>query len=83
MMDADQKFFLFVDEWAKSRGCKFVAQGCDGRECDHLIDGMAVDDVWGWMLPKGVKDTTDDKFGCVVWHEVNGHLTLEWETNDN
>lgn len=79
-MDADQKFFAFVNEWASKRGCTFVVEGYDGRECDHLIDGMAADDVWGWMLPNGTTVPNDTFFGCVVWSEDNGQLILTWET---
>lgn len=79
MMDADQKFFNFVQEWAKNRKCTFVEQGCDGRESSRLIDGMAADDIWGWLLPDGVSEPTDEHFGCVVWAEKDGHLVLKWE----
>lgn len=78
-MDADQKFFHFLSKWAKERNCTFVEQGCDGRESDHLIDGMAADDVWGWLLPEGVTEPSDEYFGCIVWDEKNGHLVLKWE----
>lgn len=82
-MNADQKFFAFIERWAKERKCTFVEQGCDGRESDHLIDGMAADDVWGWLLPEGVTEISDAYFGCIVWKEENGHLVLEWETNND
>ena len=82
-MDADQKFVLFVEEWAKNMNCTFVVQGFDGRESEHLIDGMAADDIWGWMLPRGVKKTSDEYFGCVVWSKNNGHLELKWKTDNN
>mgnify|MGYP006867959372 FL=1 len=82
MMDADQKFFAFIEQWAKKQNCTFVEQGCDGRESDHLIDGMAADDVWGWLLPKGVTETSDEHFGCIVWKEENNHLVLKWETSN-
>lgn len=82
-MDADQKFFAFINQWASSQGLTFVEQGCDGREAEHLIDGMAVDDVWGWMLPEGVTEVSDDFFGCIVWREKNGKLILNWETQND
>lgn len=79
-MNPDQKFLMFVQEWAKKRGCTFVAQGCDGRESPELIDGMAVDDVWGWLLPKGIFETEDKFFGCVEWNNNAGKLQLTWNT---
>lgn len=81
-MDPDQKFFEFIKTWAKERGCNFVPQGCDGRESPELIDGMAADDVWGWLLPIGVTETADEYFGLIEWHEENGKLKLEWKTDD-
>lgn len=80
LMDPDQKFNLFLDQWAAAQGCTFVIQGYDGRESIELIDGMAVDDVWGWLLPKGVTQRTDEHFGCVVWNLSNGRLELTWNT---
>ena len=81
-MDADQKFFAFIMQWAKERKCTFIVHGCDGRESDHLIDGMAADDVWGWLLPEGIAEPSDEHFGCVEWKEADGHLELEWVKYD-
>lgn len=81
-MNSDQKFFHFVRDWAKDQKCTFVEQGCDGRESTHLIDDMAADDIWGWLLPEGVNEPSDDYFGCIVWKEKNGHLFLEWRKYD-
>lgn len=78
-MDADQKFFACIRQWAKKQNCTFVEQGCDGRESDHLIDGMAADDVWGWLLPENTTELSDEYFGCIVWNEESGHLVLKWE----
>lgn len=79
-MNAEQKFYEYIQKWASGKRCTFVEQGCDGRESDHLIDGMSADDVWGWLLPEGVTDVSDEYFGCIVWREENGRLVLEWET---
>lgn len=81
-MNPDRKFYEFVIEWAKKRNCTFIVQGCDGRESPKLIDGMAADDIWGWMLPDGVKEISDDYFGCVEWSEMDGKLCLKWNTYD-
>lgn len=81
-MDADQKFIAFIDEWAKQRGCTFEIENFDGRESPDLIDGMAVDDVWGWLLPEGVTEKDDEHFGCIEWSEQNGKLCLAWKTYD-
>ena len=51
-MDPDQKFIAFVYKWAKQHKCTFVIDDFDGHESPDLIDGMAVDDVWGWLFPK-------------------------------
>ncbi len=80
MMDAEQRFSHFIQQWAKDRKCQFIEQDYDGRESDHLIDGMAPDDVWGWLLPEGVTEKSDDYFGCIEWEEKDGHLVLRWET---
>lgn len=79
-MSPDQKFFDFVSEWAKQRGCTFVEQGWYGRKSPDLIDGMAADDIWGWLLPEGIEEPSDSYFGCVEWSEQNGKLHLEWNT---
>lgn len=78
-MNADQKFFNFVQKWARERKCTFIEQGYDGRESDHLIDDMSADDIWGWLLPEGTTETSDEHFGCIVWSEENGRLLLKWE----
>ena len=56
----------------------FEIENFDGRESPDLIDGMAVDDVWGWLLPEGVTEKDDDHFGCVEWRLNNGKLELSW-----
>lgn len=81
-MDPDQKFFAFLRKWAEDKNCQFIPQGCDGRESPDLIDGMAVDDVWGWLLPKDVTETSDDYFGCVEWSVQDGKLVLVWNSYD-
>lgn len=81
-MDPDQKFFRFLMAWAKKQGRTFIPQACDGRESPDLIDGMAVDDVWGWLLPEGMTEEDDDYFGCVEWSEQNGELHLTWNSCD-
>lgn len=48
-MNPDQKFFAFIQAWARKRNCRFEIENFDGRESPDLIDGMAVDDVWGWL----------------------------------
>ena len=80
MMDADQRFFSFVQQWASEKGCKFIEQAPDSRESDHLIDGMLAADIWGWLLPDGVQEVSDEYFGCIVWEERNHHLFLKWES---
>ena len=81
-MTPDQKFFNFISEWASARNCTFIEQGCDGRESTDLIDGMAVDDVWGWLLPEGETEKSDEFFGCIVWKNDNGVLELNWESQN-
>ena len=81
-MDADQRFAAFIDQWAAKQGCRFITQACDGRESPDLIDGMAVDDVWGWLLRPGEAEATDDNFGCIEWSVENGRLKPEWNTYD-
>lgn len=84
--DADQKFDDFLQEWAKRKGCTFVVEAFDGRESDEPIDGMNPDDVWGWLLPNGTTERTDDNFddnfGCVEWSVENGKLRLSWNKYD-
>ena len=58
--------------------CTFEIEACDGRESPDLIDGMAVDDVWGWLLPDGVTEKDDDYFGCLEWSVNDGKLELSW-----
>ena len=77
-MNPDTKFIDFVEKWAEERGCRFIIEDFDGRESDSLIDGMAVDDVWGWLLREGESET-DDNFGCLEWKLVDGQLVLEWK----
>ena len=79
-MTAEQKFMAFLHEWAKKKRCTFVEESPDQHECDHLIDGMATVDTWGWLLPEGTTEKNDDFFGCVEWHEVNGCLELTWNS---
>ena len=78
-VNPDQKFFDFINRWAAAQGCTFIEQGCDGRESPALIDGMAADDVWGWLLPEGITQKSDEFFGCIVWNVVDGKLNLTWE----
>ncbi len=78
-MSPDTKFILFVEEWAKKRGCTFEIETFDGREAPDLIDGMEVDDVWGWLLPDGTTEKTDDIFGCLEWSVKDGKLELHWD----
>lgn len=82
-MNPDQKFFNFIDNWAAAQGCVFIEQGCDGRESADLIDGMAADDVWGWLLPKGVTEKNDDFFGCIEWSIRDNKLILTWNAYDS
>lgn len=77
-MNPDQKFFAFITGWAKDRNCIFIPQACDGRESPDLVEGMAVDDVWGWLLPEGVTKKDNEHFGCIEWSVKNGKLQLEW-----
>lgn len=81
-MDPDQKFLRFIEEWAIEKGFKFIPQACDGRESPELINGMAVDDVWGWLLPEGETELKDEYFGCMEWSVQNEKLKLQWETYD-
>ena len=76
-MDADQKFNAFLKQWAENQGCDFEIESFDGRESPELIDGMAVDDVWGWLTPKG-QERKDEDFGCVEWRVEEGQLILKW-----
>ncbi len=76
-MDPDTKFLDFIEKWAGEQGCRFIVENYDGRESDSLIDGMAVDDVWGWLLQEGEKKT-DANFGCLEWKLVDDRLVLEW-----
>lgn len=81
-MSPDQKFYAFIDEWAKDRNCAFIEQGADGHESEGLIDGMEVDDIWGWLLPEGVTEKSDEYYGCVEWSLQDGKLVLTWNTYD-
>lgn len=81
-MDPDQKFLRFIEMWAAERESKFTPQACDGRESPELIAGMAVDDVWGWLLPEGETELKDEYFGCLEWNVQNGKLELRWKTYD-
>ena len=81
-MDPDQKFIAFIEEWAEKQGCDFIIEDFDGHESPELIDGMAVDGVWGWLVPKGVTEKSDEYFGCVEWSVQNGNLILTWNTYD-
>ena len=44
-----------------------------------MIDGMAVADVWGWLLPEGTQEKTDENYGCVEWKEETGRLELKFK----
>ena len=77
-MNPDQKFIAFLEKWAETQGCTFEIDSFDGRESPDLIDGMAVDDVWGWRIPKGEKKT-DNNYGCAVWKNTNDGLFIEWK----
>lgn len=79
-MDADQKFISFIKDWARKRNCQFEIENFDGRESPALINGMAVDDVWGWLLQEGETKMTDDNFGCLKWNVENNELVLTWDT---
>lgn len=81
-MDPDQKFIAFVYKWAKQHKCTFVIDDFDGHESPDLIDWMAVDDVWGWLLPEGVTEKDDDYFGCAEWSIDRGKLELSWNSYD-
>ena len=83
MLDPDQRYFEFVTSWANERGFDFVPEGYDGRESPELIDGMAADDVWGWLLPQGSKELNDECFGYLKWSNENGKLCLEWKDSEN
>ena len=82
--EADAKFNDFIHQWAAERGCKFIIENFDGRESPELIDGMAVDDVWGWMIPGNMEEPKegekpdDEFFGCIEWSIVDDKLHLEW-----
>ena len=77
MMDPDQKYISFVRRWAEKRGDRFEIDNFDWRE--KLIDGMAVADVWGGLLPEGTQEKTDENYGCVEWKEETGRLELKFE----
>lgn len=79
-MNTDQKFFFFIKKWAEERKCTFDVESCDGRESPEWIDGMAVDDVWGWLLPEGVSEHKDEYYGCLEWKVEGGKLQLHWNT---
>lgn len=78
-MDPDQKFMEFVKQWAAAQHCTFAVETFDGNESPDLIDGMAVDDVWGWLIPEGVANKTDENYGCIEWELIHGQLVLTWE----
>lgn len=75
---ADIKFSIFLEEWAISQGMIFDIESFDGRE--DFIDGMAVDDVWGWLLKSKNEPHTDDNFGVVEWSVNDGVVKLEWHS---
>ncbi|MEG1515147.1 MAG: hypothetical protein RSD95_09710 [Clostridia bacterium] len=89
-MDADQKFHEFLQRHAANMGCRFMADTFEGRESDEPIDGMAVDDVSGWLVPTkeltqfkqyqraGNKDRLDGYYGYFVWHLEQSDLVLDW-----
>ena len=77
-MTPDQKFFYFIKDWANKRNCTFEISSCDGNESPNLIDGMAVDDVWGWLIPNGEEKNDDKHFGCLEWRLNNGKLEMSW-----
>ena len=77
-MNPDQKFVAFLEKWAKDQGCTFEIESFDGREAPDLIDGMAVDDVWGWKIPVGEKKS-DDCYGCAEWKIEDGKLIIEFK----
>ena len=77
-MDPDQRLFEFLMKWAEQMGCTFIVQACDGNEPDDLIDGMAVDDVWGWLVPMENPVKSDQYFGCAQWSLENGKLKIDW-----
>lgn len=79
--DPDQLFSDFLQQWAARQGCTFLVDAFDGRESNMLINGMAVDDVWGWLLPSGISEPSEDFFGCVVWTYINENLILTWKPN--
>lgn len=93
MMDADQKFFEFVQARAAQMRSAFILHAFEGRESDEPIDGMAVDDVSGWLVPKKElaqfkremrnrhpDAKTDARFGFFVWHiGDDGALVLDWK----
>lgn len=80
-MNADQKFVQFLHKQAKNMGCSFIIDNFDGREPPDLIDGMEVDDVWGWLLPFGVTEKTNDHYGCFIWSLDDGALKITWRTD--
>lgn len=80
-MNEDQKFWKFVNEWAKEQNCTFDLQCCDSRESDKPIDGMNAVDMWGWLLKEGEEKDDKKNFGCVIWTEKDGKVELEWKTD--
>ena len=78
-MNPDQKFIDFLEKWADEQDCIFEIETFDGRESEDLIDGMAVDDVWGWKIPKG-ENKSDNHYGCAEWNIANGKLVIAWKT---
>ena len=82
-MNPDQKFFNYIAKWAADHGCTFEIESYDGHESPDLIDGMAVDDVWGWLVPIGVSKNEDEHYGCLEWSVKGGKLSLSWNKYDS
>lgn len=76
LFEADAKFNKYLKNWAKGNGKTFEIESFDGRET--LFDGMAVADVWGWLLDTPDSERTDENYGCVEWSIDGNNLTLTW-----
>ncbi len=75
-MDADQKYIAYLEQWAKEQGKRFIIEDFDARET--LFEGMAVAEVWGWLIAEDEKPD-DSNFGLLQWSLDGGALKLTFE----
>ena len=81
LVKADIKFHDFLTEWIKKQNCRFVMESFLGREPKEFIDGMAVDDVSGYLIPLDLEEEPEDYgkyYGWIEWSMEDGKLVLTW-----